>query len=118
MGYARFAEEGFNTIAVFDVDENIVGSKIAGHDVYSMDDLAHIIGERNARLGIVAVPAGVAQDVADRLVTAGVCGILNFAPIRLEVDAGVNVVDVDFTAAIEELAFQVSLGFKGLIDEA
>ena len=117
MGYARFEEEGFNTIAVFDADERIVGSNLSGHDVYSMDDLDLIIGEQDARLGIVAVPADVAQDVANRLVAAGVCGILNFAPIRLEVDKGVNVVDVDFTAAIEELAFQVSLGFKEPIDD-
>lgn len=117
MGYARFEEEGFNTVAVFDADEEIIGMKLAGHDVCSMTDLGDIIQGQKVRLAIVAVPANVAQDVADRLVEEGVLGILNFAPIRLELDAAVSVVNVDFTAAIEELAFQVSLGFKGLLDE-
>lgn len=117
MGYARFEEEGFNTVAVFDADEEIIGTKLAGHDVCSMTGLGDIIQGQKVRLAIVAVPANVAQEVADRLVEEGVLGILNFAPIRLELDAAVSVVNVDFTAAIEELAFQVSLGFKGLLDE-
>ena len=117
MGYGRFGEEGFNTIAVFDGNEKIVGSEISGHMVHSMSSLDDVIGKLDVRLGIVAVPEEVAQEVASRLVEAGVSGILNFAPIRLDVDAGVNVVNVDFTAAIEELAFKVSLGIKESFDE-
>ena len=117
MGYVRFAEEGFNTVAVFDANASLAGTSIAGHEVQPMSKLSETIGARDIRIGIVAVPADVAQDVATLLVEAGVAGILNFAPIRLDVDAGVNVVNVDFTAAIEELAFQVSLGTKGSLDE-
>ena len=61
--------------------------------------------------------AEAAQAVADQLIAAGVPGILNFAPKRLDVKNAVSVVSVDFSVALEQLAFQVSLGFTGSLDE-
>ena len=54
------------------------------------------------------MPKQVAQEVADLLVTAGVRGILNFTPQRLEVGPAIDVVSVDFSLALEQLAYQVS----------
>ena len=82
-----------------------------------MWELQQIVSQREILLGIVAVPEDSAQEVADKLVDAGVPGILNFSPIRLNVHKRVNVVSVDFTAALEQLAYQVSRGIKGSIDE-
>ncbi|MHC4970281.1 MAG: redox-sensing transcriptional repressor Rex, partial [Planctomycetota bacterium] len=58
-----------------------------------------------------------AQPVADALIEAGVRGILNFAPVRLDVHDAVSVTSVDFSVALEQLAFQVSLGLTGSLDE-
>ena len=82
-----------------------------------MDDLSHLVVERDIKIGIVAVPAAEAQAVADQLIEAGVLGILNFAPIRLEVRDAVSVVSVDFSLSLEQLAFQISLGLTGSLDE-
>jgi redox-sensing transcriptional repressor len=60
-----------------------------------------------ARLGIVAVPAWEAQNVADRLVQAGVHGIINFAPVRLCVPNGVRVRDVCFICELTVLSYLV-----------
>ena len=117
MGYARFRHEGFEVAAVFDNDEKVIGQKYEGHHVRPMSDLDRIVSEREILLGIVAVPEVAAQEVADKLVDAGVQGILNFSPIRLDVHQQVSVASVDFTAALEQLAFQVSLGIKGSLDE-
>ena len=57
------------------------------------------------------------ESVADRLIEAGVRGILNFAPLRLEVQDRVSVVSVDLSLSLEQLAFQVSLGLTGSLDE-
>jgi redox-sensing transcriptional repressor len=117
MAYPRFRRKGFDIVAVFDGDPGVVDKKIAGHHVRPMGDLAKLVKEREIKIGIVAVPAESAQKVAEQLIAAGVLGILNFAPKRLEVHKAVSVASVDFSVALEQLAFQVSLGLKGSLDE-
>jgi redox-sensing transcriptional repressor len=57
------------------------------------------------RLAILAVPAGVAQEVAGQICRAGVQGILNFAPVTLNVPAAVAVVPVDLAVQLEQLSY-------------
>ncbi len=112
MPYGRFRREGFDIVAIFDRDPHVVGTNVGEHKVRPLDDLRALVRERGIRIGIIAVPGEAAQATADRLVQAGVIGILNFAPRRLELGERVNVVNVDFTVALEQLAFQISLGLK------
>jgi redox-sensing transcriptional repressor len=81
-----------------------------------MEDLETLVRERDILLGIVAVPREAAQEVADRLIDAGVLGLLNFAPTRLDVGDRASIASVDLSSRLERLAFQVSLGLKGSID--
>lgn len=117
MPYRRFGQKGFEVVAVFDHDPAVVGREIAGHHVRPLEDLPRLVKERRIRIGIVAVPAPAAQSVADQLIDAGVLGILNFAPVRLDVHDAVSITSVDFSVALERLAFQVSLGLTGSLDE-
>jgi redox-sensing transcriptional repressor len=117
MAYQRFHRKGFEIVAVFDNDPGVVGQMVAGHRVRAMEDLPELIGQRDVKIGIVTVPAEAAQRVADALIEAGVMGILNFAPVRLDVHDAVSVTSVDFSVALEQLAFQVSLGLRGSLDE-
>lgn len=117
MPYARFRRKGFEIVAVFDSDPAVIGTVIAGHRVRPMSDLPALVRERNILIGIVAVPASAAQEVATALVDAGVKGILNFAPVRLDLADDVAVLSVDFSLSLEQLAFQVSLELTGSLDE-
>src|SRR5690606_23293873 len=117
MPYARFRRKGFEIVAVFDRDPAVQGTVIAGHMVRPMSDLPQLVKERNILIGIIAVPAESAQEVADHLIAAGVRGILNFAPVRLDVHDQVSILSVDFSLSLEQLAFQVSLGLTGSLDE-
>ena len=117
MPYARFRRKGFEIVAVFDSDPSVIGSVIAEHKVRPMRDLPALVRERNILIGIVAVPAAGAQEVADALIAAGVKGILNFAPVRLDVKDDVNVMSVDFSLSLEQLAFQISLDQTGALEK-
>jgi redox-sensing transcriptional repressor len=110
MPYTRFRRKGFEIVAVFDADPKVIGTQIAGHKVRPMSDLPTLVRDRNIEIGIITVPAEGAQQVADALVAAGVKGILNFAPVRLDVNSDVSVNSVDFLLSLEQLAFQISLG--------
>jgi len=86
-----FAEHGITVAAVLDNDPEKVGSRIGDLAVSSMDDLAEIARERNIIVGVIAVPATSAQDVADRLVGAGAKIIFNYSEALLDVPSDVNV---------------------------
>lgn len=108
LGYGHFEGEGFRIVALFDRSKALVGKRVAGTTVKPLTELRKVVSDCDARIGIIAVPREAAQEVADQLVGAGVRGILNFAPTRI--DAGdVPVTSVDFTVALEQLAFEVTM---------
>jgi len=92
-------------VAAFDWDPNKANRPVHGCLVYPMGTLPEVVERQGIRVGIIAVPARAAQDVADQLVAAGVRGLLNFAPARLRVPRGVVVEDIDFAMALERVAF-------------
>jgi redox-sensing transcriptional repressor len=102
--YAGFDERGFPVAAVVDIDPAKVGTRIGRVPVRHIDDLPDLVGEGNA-IGVIATPAGAAQDAADRLVGAGVTAILNFAPQILTVPRGVSVRKVDLAVELQILSF-------------
>lgn len=108
--YDRFRREGFEIVAIFDGDPSLVGKEVGALRIRPMSELERAVAAEKIALGIVAVPREGAQQVADALVAAGVRGILNFAPRRIEVREGIGIVTVDFTVALEQLAFQLAFG--------
>lgn len=107
IGYRGFGNQGFRVVAAFEADPNKVGAQIEGVEVFAIDQLAEIIRTKNVRLALVAVPAVRAQDVADKLIAAGIDGILNFAPVTLNVPKEVSLVEVDLAMQLEQLSFAV-----------
>jgi redox-sensing transcriptional repressor len=106
--YGGFAEWGFHIVAMFDVDRTKVASVVNGITVRPMSDLTAAVAECRVAIGIIATPAAAAQDVADRLVAAGVTSILNFAPTVLRVPDGVVVRRVDLSTELQILSFHLS----------
>jgi redox-sensing transcriptional repressor len=89
---AIFADHGFQVVAVFDVDEEKVGTEIGDVVVRPLDgELAKVVADEEVVVGVLAVPAGAAQEVADRLVEAGVKIIFNYSEQLLQVPPEVTV---------------------------
>ncbi len=86
-----FAEHGINIAAVFDVDPGKIGDRIGNADVADYARLEKVIREKNIVVGVLAVPAGAAQDAADRLTGAGVKIIFNYSEALLDVPPDVTV---------------------------
>lgn len=86
-----FADHGFRIVAIFDVDPDLVGSELGGVPVRSFEDLERVVGAENVVVGVLAVPADAAQDVADRLVAADVKIIFNYSEQLLQVPPEVTV---------------------------
>jgi redox-sensing transcriptional repressor len=103
--YRGFGARGFRIVALVDADPTKLGEPVGALAIESIDDLDTIVSERNVAIGVIATPAGVAQEVADRLVGAGVGSILNFAPAVLTVPAGVSLRKVDLATELQILSF-------------
>ncbi len=106
--YRNFASLGFNLAAVFDIDPAKIGQVIGGVEVAALDRLEDIARERNIHIGVITVPAQSAQDVADRLVAAGVRGIWNFAPIKLNLPENVRLVSEDLSVGLSSISYYLS----------
>ena len=105
--YRNFASLGFHLAALFDQNPAIVGQLINGVDVLSAADLETTVASRNIQIGVIAVPAGEAQAVVDRLVAAGVHGIWNFAPVRIRVPDNVEIVSEDLSVGLSTLSYHL-----------
>ena len=103
--YGGFASRGFRVAALLDSDPAVVGSVIAGHVVRNAGGIEPVVIRHQVAIGVIATPAGSAQDVCNRLVAAGVTSILNFAPVVLSVPSGVDVRKVDLSIELQILAF-------------
>lgn len=107
LGYRGFANQNFRIVAAFEIDPAKIGTSINGVPVHDLDDLPAIVGRHKIKLGMIAVPAAAAQNVADQLVAAGVEGIVNFAPVTINLPEGVSQVGVDLAIELEQLSFAV-----------
>jgi redox-sensing transcriptional repressor len=86
-----FAEHGINIAAVFDTDPEKVGRSVGNLAVSEYGRLVDAIREKNIIVGVIAVPADNAQQVADDLVGAGVKIIFNYSEALLDVPSDVAV---------------------------
>jgi len=112
MRYRGFGPKGFRLAAAFDNAPAKIGRKLDGGVVVQpMRALARTVRSGGIRLGVVTVPPQAAQAVADRLCRAGVKGILNFAPVKLDVPADVTVIGVDLAVQLQQLSYFVSSGW-------
>lgn len=107
VAYPGFAPEGFNIVAAFDDDDDIVGQSISGLHVQAISDLAATVRARDIKIGIVTVPIDHAQEVIDALVDAGIKSILNYAPLSPNVPDGVTIRGIDPVLSLQSMTYYI-----------
>ena len=106
----RFAEdESFNLelAVLFDSDVAKIGGSVEGIPVHGLEDIPSQVQEKGLKIVIITVPAQNAQDVANQFIHAGIQGILNFAPVKLQAPDTVHVVNTDVSLELQRLAYYV-----------
>ncbi|WP_173917743.1 redox-sensing transcriptional repressor Rex [Halobacillus sp. Marseille-Q1614] len=87
----------------FDADEKRVGETVGGVPIKHIDELEDYMD--NISVAILTVPVSAAQGIADRLVDAGISGVLNFTPARITVPASVRVHHIDLAVELQALVY-------------
>ncbi|MEM8953260.1 MAG: redox-sensing transcriptional repressor Rex [Verrucomicrobiota bacterium] len=105
LRYGGFQREGFEIVAGFDEDADVLRKRGLSVPVYAVAKMTDFIEENRIKMGIVAVPAPHGQSVANQLVGAGVQAILNFSPVVMQVPDTVTVHNVDLAAELESLSY-------------
>lgn len=103
--YGGFVSRGFRIAALLDADPRLSGNRVAGLVIRHIDELDEVIADNGISIAVIAVPPEAAQEVANRLVAAGVTSILNFAPAVVTVPEGVDLRKVDLSIELQILAF-------------
>ena len=105
LGYEGFAPQGFRIVEAFDTDATRVGERFNSLTVKNADDLESVLSANPVDVGIVAVPAEIAQNVINTLVKCGVRAILNYAPIAAQVPRGVHLKRIEPVLALQSITY-------------
>jgi redox-sensing transcriptional repressor len=103
--YKGFSARGFRVAALVDVDPAKVGERVGELEVAHIDVLPRLVRDEAIAIGVIATPASAVQDVADRMVAAGIRSILNFAPAPVAAPPGVSIRSVDLAVELQILAY-------------
>lgn len=110
MGYRDLASRGFDLVAAFDTAPSKVGARVGEVEVSPLARLEAVVAEREVEIGIVTTPPEAAQEVAERLWSAGVRAVLNFAPVELAAPEGAALRTVDVVLELEGLSYELTAG--------
>jgi len=105
LKYKGFRQKGFKICAVFDNNPTKVGRSVGGAEIKDLKKIPYLLRKEGIRIGIIAVPASAAQEVAEKLVASGVNSILNLAPAQLSLPPEVKVQHIDLAAVLKTLSF-------------
>lgn len=114
LRYRGFRARRFQIVAVFDNDPRLIGQLHEGLRVEPIEAMRKVVSAHKISLGLLCVQADAAQLVAEQMVASGITGILNFAPVPLSLPPVVNVVTVDLSVQLENLAYKVLKTQKGV----
>jgi redox-sensing transcriptional repressor len=105
LHYGGFHRKGFHIEAILDNDPDKIGQEVEGKTIQSLDDLEVIVSAQNIKIAILAVPAGAAQEVANKLIGVGIKAILNYAPITLNVPNTIQVQYIDPIMHLQRMVY-------------
>ena len=108
VNYGGFERLGLNINYALDVDDDKIGDKLGKAEIHSIDELEEVVANNKINIAILAVPDENAQEIADRLIAAGVKAIWNFVPVRLEVPEDVEVRNEDLAIGLISLTYYLS----------
>jgi redox-sensing transcriptional repressor len=103
--YGGFIDRGFRIVVVFDNDPTIIGTPVGSFIIQDAKDLVEVIRSRDIKVAMLAVPASDAQDVSERLVSAGIKAILCYAPTYISVDEKIKVEYIDPVLHLQHMTY-------------
>lgn len=106
--YINFEKRGFILRGLFDQNPSLVGRKVRGVEVMSMDEMECFIRENDIDIAVLTIPKTSAVPVAERLVETRIRAIWNFAHVDLVVPERIQVENVHLSDSLMKLSYNIS----------
>lgn len=107
INYKSFEKRGFTIIGVFDVKPELIGQNLGGHIVMHMDCIEDFIQKNNPDIAVLSIPKAAANDVAQKLVSCGIKGFMNFCYVDIDVPDDVCVENVHLSDTLMTLSYRL-----------
>ncbi|MCR5778870.1 MAG: redox-sensing transcriptional repressor Rex [Lachnospiraceae bacterium] len=107
-GYMNFEKRGFYIRGIFDLNPELLGSKIRDIPIMDMKDMPEFVKENDIDIAVIAIPKAAAVSVARTLVNCGIKGIWNFSHVDLEVPPSVMVESVHLSESLMRLSYNLN----------
>ncbi|MCF7890475.1 redox-sensing transcriptional repressor Rex [Candidatus Bipolaricaulota bacterium] len=107
LSHPGFHRGCFKIELVFDDDPELIGKEISGKKVHDSSEISNLVEKGLVQIGIIAVPNEKARDVAERLVRGGVTGIINFAPVSIDLHDDVKIYQIDISTELSRLTYHM-----------
>lgn len=107
LNYKGFENLGIQIIAAFDTDESKVNRR-SEIPILPLAEMKDFIKKNKIRCGVIAVPDVAAQPVLDQMIAAGVKGVLNFAPVKLNVPDKFEIHNMNLGRELETILYFVN----------
>lgn len=108
VNHTYYYKTGFVVQGIFEIDPNLIGTKINDIDVMDYENIVEFVEENSIDIGVICTTKEVAQEVADKLCFAGVRGLWNFAPVDIETPSHVAVENVHISESLHALAYHMN----------
>ena len=105
--YEGFSSDNYQTVAVFDTDEQKIGLRIGDITIQHVRELENTLAKQTADVAVLTLPAHAAQDAAEALYACGIRGFWNFAPVDLRLPADASIVSVHMDDSLELLSYRM-----------
>jgi len=105
--YPGFPRRGIEIKLLFDIDPKVIGTQVGTVTVQHVDFLETEIRHHEIKIGILAVPPDLAQQIADRMIDAGIEGILNYTPFTLVLPESVRILDIDPVLQLQTMMYYI-----------
>jgi len=106
VSYDSFVQLGFDIEAMFDVNSDVIGKTLRGKPILPMEQMKEFISENGIEIGVICTPKTEAQQIADIMVSYGIRGIWNFAPIDVQTRNGIAVENVHLSESLQVLFYR------------
>jgi len=103
--YQGFLNRGFRVKMIFDNQPEKIGTKVGQFTVKDSEEMVRAVKKANVKIAMIAVPAELAQQVAEKLVEAGIKAILNYAPLQINVPSDVHVEYIDPSIHLQHMTY-------------
>lgn len=108
LRHAQFMSHGYAFVVAFDGKPNRIGTRIGDIEIAPLEAMNSVVKEKGVEIGVIATKPEFAQKVANMLVSAGVCGILNYAPAQIQCPAHIFVENIDFSLSLDILRYRLT----------